>query len=92
MPNRICALLASALLLLTTTACGTRGEDLPRASDIAPSRDLSSWCQGDRPLQYAQADEEGQDDPGNQLDTEETVAAIQAHNVRLEAACNEDKD
>lgn len=59
------------------------------ASDTAPSRQRSSWCQGDTPLRYAQADEPGQDDPGNRFDREETVNAAQEHNARLRAACAE---
>ena len=78
------ALAASAALLVTTSACKTVGDE-PPASAIDRSR--SSWCQGDSTIGYAQADQAGQDDPGNELDTDETVAEIQAHNARYRAAC-----
>jgi len=88
MPNRIFAVLAIAMLAVTSSACSTTGERLP-ASDTAPSRRNSSWCQGDRPIGYASADRPGQHDPGNELDSDETVRAIQEHNARLRAACAE---
>ena len=53
----------------------------------ASDRSRSSWCQGDREISYAAADYAGQDDPGNQMDTDETVKEIQAHNARYRAAC-----
>ena len=89
MRNRIFALAASAAMSFMLSACATAGEKLP-ASDTAHSRQNSSWCQGDRPLSYAQADEAGQDDPGNTMDSDPTVEAIQAHNARYRAACPED--
>lgn len=86
MPNRIFAALASAALYASITACSTRGTD-QLASDTAPSRANSSWCQGDKPISYAPAPEAGAADPANVFDTEETVAEIQAHNARYRAAC-----
>lgn len=85
-PNRIFAVLASVVLASTISACSTTGEKLP-ASDTSPSRETSSWCQGDGPIGYASADEAGQDDPGNRFDSDETVADIQTHNARYRAAC-----
>ena len=86
MPNRTFAALASVALSVMLTACATRETPRP-ASDIAPSRDLSSWCQGDRTISYQPAPAAGANDPGNRFDSEETVAEIQAHNARLRAAC-----
>lgn len=59
------------------------------ASDITPRRDLSSWCQGDKPISFAPAPAAGANDPGNQFDTDETVRELQAHNARYRAACPE---
>lgn len=86
MLNKTYALVASAVLLAMLTACGTRG-NLPDASDITPSRDNSSWCQGDRTISYNPAPEAGADDPGNRYDSDETVKEAQAHNARYRAAC-----
>lgn len=88
MRNRICALMVSAALLGTLSACKTAG-DAKLASDTTPTRANSSWCQGDSLIQYAPADRAGQDDPGNRLDSDETVTAVQEHNARLRAACPE---
>ena len=88
MRNRIFAALASVVLGSMTSACWTADEKR-LASDTAPSRDLTSWCQGYKPLGYAQADKAGQDDPGNLFDTDETVEAIQIENARYRAACPE---
>ena len=79
-------LLASAALLASISACSTTGTS-PPASDIAPRRDLTSWCQGDRTISYQSAPEAGVDDPKNRFDSDETVAEVQAHNARLRAAC-----
>lgn len=88
MHSRIFAMLASAALIVTTSACSTAtGQRL--ASDTSPSRLLSSWCQGDAPIRYAQADVAGQDDPGNLFDSERTVTAVQEHNARWRAACQD---
>lgn len=86
MRNRIYALAASAALLGTLNACKTVTDPEP-ASDTDRSR--NSWCQGDTLIRYSQADRAGQDDPGNQFDTDKTVAAAQEHNARLRAACPE---
>lgn len=86
MPSKIFASAASAVLLVTTSACATRGT-LPAASDTAPSRSLSSWCQGDRPVRYNPAPEAGIADPGNRYDSDETVTELQEHNARYRAAC-----
>ena len=75
---------ATAMLLAMPSACATVA-DPPPAN--ATDRSRSSWCQGDSPISYAQTDHAGQDDPGNQFDSDETVAEIQAHNARREAAC-----
>ena len=85
-PNRIFAALASVALSVTMTACATVGTKAP-ASDTTPTRPHSSWCLGDRTISYLNADEAGQDDPGNRFDTDETVKEIQAHNARYRAAC-----
>lgn len=86
MPNRPFVALATAALLVMSSACSTLGT--PRvASDTTPSRSLSSWCQGDRKIRYNPAPEAGMADPGNQYDTDETVAELQQHNARLRAAC-----
>ena len=85
MLNRKFATLVSALLLASTTACGTTGD--PQAAS-ATDRPRSSWCQGDRELSYVNADTAGQDDLGNVLDSDETVEEIQAHNARYRAACS----
>lgn len=90
MRKPIFAALASAALLVTNSACSTVTGP-PPASDTGPARKNSSWCQGDGPIRYAQADEAGQDDPGNRFDREETVTAVQEHNARLRAACPETK-
>ena len=89
MLSKTFAALASAALLATSSACSTV-TDQRLASDTAPSRDRSSWCQGDTTIRYAQADAAGQDDPGNRFDRDETVTAIQEHNARLRAACPEE--
>lgn len=86
MLHRNFALAVSAVLLATLGACSTAGTK-PLASDSTPARDLSSWCQGDRPVSYAPAPVAGVDDPGNRFDTEETVRELQQHNARLRAAC-----
>lgn len=91
MPNKTFVLAVSVVLSVSLSACGTAGEKR-LASDTAPSRDLSSWCQGDRAITYAQADEAGQDDPGNQFDTDETVEQAQEHNARYHAACERDDE
>ena len=84
--NKSFALVGSAVLLATLSACATAGTELP-ASDITQNRDNSSWCQGAREIRYENAPAAGIDDPGNQFDTDDTVAEIQASNVRLRAAC-----
>ena len=86
MRNRIYALAVSAALSVMLGACSTVTDPRP-ASDTSPSRSNSSWCQGDGPIRYRQADEAGQDDPGNTMDSDPTVEAIQAHNDRYRAAC-----
>lgn len=86
MPKNSLKALASAALLALTSACSTTGTSEP-ASDTAPQRSLSSWCQGDRTISYQAAPEAGVDDPGNVFDSDETVAEVQAHNARLRAAC-----
>ena len=80
MPNRTFALAASAALLALLSACKTAG-DPSLASDTSPTRGNSSWCQGDAPI-HAQADRAAQDNPGNQLDSDETVTAVQEYNAR----------
>lgn len=90
MPNRTFAALASAVLLASTSACSTTGTSEP-ASDIAPRRELSSWCQGDRTISYQAAPAAGVSDPGNVFDSDETILEIQSHNARLRAACAEGK-
>lgn len=90
MPSKTFAALASAALLVTSSACST-ATDQRLASDTAPSRDRSSWCQGDATIRYTQADSAGQNDPGNTLDTDKTVTAIQEHNARYRAACPDDQ-
>lgn len=88
MPKKLYAVLASAALLASTSACATRETPLA-ASDIAPSRQLSSWCQGDRTIRYNPAPAAGVADAGNRFDSDETVAELQEHNARLRAACPE---
>lgn len=79
-------LLASAALIVSTSACKTAADQkVASASD----RSNGSWCQGDRLIRYSPADSVGQDDPGNTFDSDETVAEIQQHNARLRAACPE---
>ena len=78
------AVVVSATLAAMLTACETTGGKEPASASARPN---SSWCQGDSELGYAAADSAGQDDPGNQMDTDETVKEIQAHNARLRAAC-----
>ncbi len=87
MRNRICALAVSAALSGMLGACATVSDPKP-ASDT--NRSLTSWCQGDTLLRYRQADHAGQDDPGNTMDSDPTVAEIQEHNARLRAACPKD--
>ena len=82
------ALLVSAALLASISACSTTGTN-PPASDIAPRRDMTSWCQGDRTISYQAAPAAGVDDPDNIFDSDETVAEIQKHNARLRGACPE---
>ena len=91
MLNRIFALLATVASGAMTAACATV-TDVPRASDTSPSRENSSWCQGDAPIRYRQADRADQDDPGNRLDSDATVTAIQEHNERYRPACPDDSE
>ena len=84
MRNRIFALAVSAALMAMSSACATVA-DPKAASDTDRAR--SSWCQGDRLISFSPADRAGQDDPGNQFDSEPTLAEVRAHNARLRAAC-----
>lgn len=87
MRNRICALAVSAALLAMLTACGTTGSPRPAT---ATDRSIGSLCLIDEPISYAAAPAQGIDDPGNQYDSDETVAALQEHNRRYRAACETD--
>ena len=83
MPNKTFSVAAIALLLSTTSACKTLGQN-PAAS--SSDRSNSSWCQGDRLISY-EPGEPGEADPMNVLDSAATVTQIMIHNARLRAAC-----
>lgn len=61
------------------TACG----------DQEPLRTVSDGCLLFKPLSYANAKpgQERADDPGNKVDTPETVAAIDEHDAVFERVC-----
>ena len=80
--NGTSKLAASAVLIVMLSACKTVTAPAP-----AIDTGLSSWCQGDEIIRYAAADHPNQDDPGNTMDRDKTVAEIQAHNARLRAGC-----
>jgi hypothetical protein len=60
-----------------TSACGQR--------EIL--RTVSDFCLNDREVKYAVAAAPGQDDPGNQLDTDETVKDLIEHNAVHRRLC-----
>lgn len=66
-------------MLAGLTACAT----------AEPPKTASAACTALRTLTYAnaKAGEERADDPGNRLDTPETVTEIQDHNARWRAIC-----
>ena len=66
-------------MLAGLTACGTA--ESPKT--------VSSACTALRALTYAnaKAGQESADDPGNRLDTAETVSEVQEHNARWRALC-----
>lgn len=70
------AILAPALLM--TSACGQR-ETLRTVSDL---------CLNDREVKYSVAATPGEDDPGNQFDTDETVKDLIEHNAVLRRLCS----
>lgn len=68
------------------SACVTTGtSEAATTSD----RSRSSWCQGDREISYSLRGRAETEAADNRFDTEETVAEIRAHNIRLRAACPE---
>ena len=60
-----------------TSACGQR--ETPRT--------VSDLCLNDREVKYSVAATPGQDDPGNALDTDETVKDLIEHNAVLRRLC-----
>ena len=86
MQNRLLKVTMAGALLVTISACKTVPAPLP-VSDTGQTRTESSWCQGDAPLRYSQADSAGVNDPGNVLDSDATVTELQEHNARYRAAC-----
>lgn len=69
-----------------TSACATTATVPPATTS---DRSRSSWCQGDREIRYSQRGRAQAETGVNAFDTEETVAEIRAHNIRLRAACAE---
>lgn len=65
------------LALLMTSACGQR-ETL---------RTVSDFCLNDREVKFSVAAAPGQDDPGNALDTDETVKDLIEHNAVYSRLC-----
>lgn len=63
--------------LLMTSACGQH-ETLRTVSDL---------CLNDREVKYSVAATPGQDDLGNQYDTDETVKDLIEHNAVLRRLC-----
>lgn len=66
-------------MLAGLSACGTA--ESPKT--------VSSACTALRALTYAnaKAGQESADDPGNKLDTAQTVTDVQEHNARWRALC-----
>lgn len=63
-----------------TSACGQR-ETL---------RTVSDFCLNDREVKYSVAAEPGQDDPGNQFDSDETVKDLIEHNAVWRRLCGKE--
>lgn len=76
MPLKLCAATAA---LLATSACAT----------VEQGKIADSSCLAFGTLTYAnaKAGEEHDDDPGNKLDTADTVLSIAAHNQAWRAVC-----
>lgn len=70
-------LLLAAVLSFTVSACGVP----------APPRTVSDICLIDQRLSVAPAATNGVDDPGNKLDTDETVVGVLKHNAKLDEVC-----
>lgn len=85
--QKLC-LMVSAAIVCISSACSTAGQKIP-ASDLSLNKNNSSWCQGDKIINYNPGSEENQNDPDNSLDSDETVNTIQKHNARYRAACPE---
>jgi len=68
-------------MLAGLTACAT----------AEPPKTVNTACTALGVIRYAnaRAGEEHADDPGNRLDTAETVADVQAHNARWRAMCGQ---
>lgn len=64
---------------------------LSACATVEPPKTADSACIALRTLTYAnaKAGEERADDPGNMLDTAETVAQVQDHNARWRAMCEQ---
>lgn len=69
---------ALAVMLSITSAC---------APTAAPPRSVSDFCLNDQPITVNVASAPGQHDPGNHLDSEETVGQVFAHNAVREQLC-----
>jgi len=52
-------------------------------------RTVSDFCQNDREVKFSIAPEDGADDPGNQYDTEATVADLIEHNAVRRRLCEQ---
>lgn len=66
-----------AISCAMTSACGQ--PERPRT--------VSDFCLNDRRISFEPAPVAGQDDPGNQYDTEQTGNEILAHNEVLDRLC-----
>lgn len=67
----------SGTALLMTSACARH--ETPRT--------VSDFCLNDREVKFSVAATPGQDDPGNQFDTDETVKDLIEHNAVLRRLC-----
>lgn len=66
-----------AVLLAMSSAC---------ARPVTP-KSVSDLCLNDRRISVAPAPDAGQDDPGNALDSEQTVGEVLEHNAVVDRLC-----
>ena len=71
--------LIAALAVLSMLSACAHNEERPKLA--------SDFCLNDRPLSVNVAPGPGVDDPGNELDSDQTVLAVFSHNAVFHSLC-----